>query len=631
MIGLLLTLGALALRTPSTSAHPGQGQPGQPDRDPPRRRRAAGAPQLRAVQAEVDQLQAQALGQDETSLQTRLAALTLASGRRAGDRARASRSCSTTPPAATAPAPTATRAPTRDKDEGKVFSKDLQVVVNGLWEAGAEAISVNGQRLTSRSAIRFAGEAILVNYRPLARPYTISVIGDPEDLQVEFAGNDGGAYARALKDNYGIRVSIDAADEPDPAGGDLAHRARGDACPSPPPHRAPSHRRAATSTILVHLVHVGEFTVIPLLGLIGGVLVGLLWGPDVPVALQPYLPIAVIAALDAVFGAVRAVLDGIFNDKVFVVSFLANVVVAAFIVFLGDQLGVGLAAQHRRRRRPRGADLLQRRLDPQAPVQGMSAATQPAEHRPAADRGSIGSWATAAAHGAAARHPGQRLRGAARDRASGFAIATQVQQTNQSGLEQLREDELVRILDDVSQEQDRLASDTRELETSRDRLLSGVDSSAEALQVRPGAARHPGHPHRHRPGHRARHRHHHQRPGPQGHRRPAARRAAGAARRRRRGRPDRRRAGGGRHLVRRRRRRDRDRRRAGRARPTSSRRSATAPRWPRRWRSPAGCRESVRGDGAQAVRASRPTTVAITALHSLSEPRYARPVPAPSP
>jgi small basic protein len=81
--------------------------------------------------------------------------------------------------------------------------------------------------------------------------------------------------------------------------------------------------------------------VIPLLGLVGGVLIGLLWGPDVPLVLQPYLPIAVIAALDAVFGAVRAVLDGIFNDKVFVVSFLANVMVAAFIVFLGDQLGVG--------------------------------------------------------------------------------------------------------------------------------------------------------------------------------------------------------------------------------------------------------------------------------------------------
>jgi small basic protein len=81
--------------------------------------------------------------------------------------------------------------------------------------------------------------------------------------------------------------------------------------------------------------------VIPVLGLLAGLAVGLFLDPSVPVWLQPYLPIAVIAAMDAVFGAIRAILDGIFNDKVFVVSFLSNVVVAAFIVFLGDQLGVG--------------------------------------------------------------------------------------------------------------------------------------------------------------------------------------------------------------------------------------------------------------------------------------------------
>ncbi len=80
---------------------------------------------------------------------------------------------------------------------------------------------------------------------------------------------------------------------------------------------------------------------IPALGLVVGLVIGLLLHPDVPLWLQPYLPIAVVAALDAVFGAVRAVLDGIFNDRVFVVSFLSNVVVAALIVFLGDQLGVG--------------------------------------------------------------------------------------------------------------------------------------------------------------------------------------------------------------------------------------------------------------------------------------------------
>ncbi|HIZ98167.1 MAG TPA: small basic family protein [Candidatus Janibacter merdipullorum] len=80
---------------------------------------------------------------------------------------------------------------------------------------------------------------------------------------------------------------------------------------------------------------------IPAFGLAAGIVLGLVLQPDVPVWMQPYLPIAVVAALDAVFGAVRATLDGIFNDKVFVVSFLSNVLVAAFIVFLGDQLGVG--------------------------------------------------------------------------------------------------------------------------------------------------------------------------------------------------------------------------------------------------------------------------------------------------
>jgi len=81
--------------------------------------------------------------------------------------------------------------------------------------------------------------------------------------------------------------------------------------------------------------------VIAIVGLVIGVVVGFFLEPTVPLALQPYLPIAVVAALDALFGGLRALLDGVFNDRVFVVSFLSNVVVAAFIVYLGDQLGVG--------------------------------------------------------------------------------------------------------------------------------------------------------------------------------------------------------------------------------------------------------------------------------------------------
>jgi small basic protein len=81
--------------------------------------------------------------------------------------------------------------------------------------------------------------------------------------------------------------------------------------------------------------------VIAAIGLLIGIVAGLLLQPTVPLWLQPYLPIAVVAALDAVFGGLRALLDGIFNDRVFIVSFLSNVVVAALIVFLGDHLGVG--------------------------------------------------------------------------------------------------------------------------------------------------------------------------------------------------------------------------------------------------------------------------------------------------
>jgi small basic protein len=81
--------------------------------------------------------------------------------------------------------------------------------------------------------------------------------------------------------------------------------------------------------------------VIAVLGLVLGVALGLFLKPDVPLFLEPYLPIAVVAALDAVFGALRAFLDGIFDDKVFVISFVSNVFIAALIVFTGDKLGVG--------------------------------------------------------------------------------------------------------------------------------------------------------------------------------------------------------------------------------------------------------------------------------------------------
>ena len=80
---------------------------------------------------------------------------------------------------------------------------------------------------------------------------------------------------------------------------------------------------------------------IAVIGLGIGIVIGFLTKPSVPIWLQPYLPIIIVAALDAVFGGIRALLERSFDDKVFVVSFLTNIVIAGLIVYLGDQLGVG--------------------------------------------------------------------------------------------------------------------------------------------------------------------------------------------------------------------------------------------------------------------------------------------------
>ncbi len=98
-------------------------------------------------------------------------------------------------------------------DTGRVRDRDMQRVVNGLWESGAEAISINGQRLTALSAIRAAGDAILVDNKPLVPPYTVLAVGDGQRLSTRFQDSADGLYLHALQENYGIRTAISAEDD----------------------------------------------------------------------------------------------------------------------------------------------------------------------------------------------------------------------------------------------------------------------------------------------------------------------------------------------------------------------------------------------------------------------------------
>ncbi|MGV9254768.1 DUF881 domain-containing protein [Streptomyces sp. NPDC003697] len=93
-------------------------------------------------------------------------------------------------------------------DTGRVRDRDMQRVVNGLWQSGAEAVTINGQRLTALSAVRAAGDAILVDNRPLVPPYTVLAVGDGDRLSSRFQNSPDGLYLHALQENFGIRTAI---------------------------------------------------------------------------------------------------------------------------------------------------------------------------------------------------------------------------------------------------------------------------------------------------------------------------------------------------------------------------------------------------------------------------------------
>jgi uncharacterized protein YlxW (UPF0749 family) len=104
-------------------------------------------------------------------------------------------------------------APEARSDRQQVLDGDLQRLVNGLWEAGAEAISINNQRLTQLSAIRTAGEAITVNFKPLRRPYVVSVIGNPDQMPARFVETRGGAWWLNLRSVYDVVFEMNSREE----------------------------------------------------------------------------------------------------------------------------------------------------------------------------------------------------------------------------------------------------------------------------------------------------------------------------------------------------------------------------------------------------------------------------------
>ncbi len=158
------------------------------------------AAKVDSLSSEISDLQEQALASDNPQLLADLAAVELVSGASA----------------VTGPGLTVELADAQDvlSDDplNRVQDIDLQIVVNGLWAAGAEAVSVNGQRLTSLSTIRHVQQAILVDLVPLSSPYTVSAIGDTQPMQIEFSRGPAAGHLAILTSRYGISAQVSGAE-----------------------------------------------------------------------------------------------------------------------------------------------------------------------------------------------------------------------------------------------------------------------------------------------------------------------------------------------------------------------------------------------------------------------------------
>jgi uncharacterized protein YlxW (UPF0749 family) len=96
---------------------------------------------------------------------------------------------------------------TADLELARVYDSDVQLLVNALWARGAESVSINKSRLTSTSAIRSAGDAILVNYRPLLPPFVISAIGD-NDLRDRLIKHPDYLDLQFVVKTYGLGFNV---------------------------------------------------------------------------------------------------------------------------------------------------------------------------------------------------------------------------------------------------------------------------------------------------------------------------------------------------------------------------------------------------------------------------------------
>lgn len=122
--------------------------------------------------------------------------------------------------------------PTTKDERSTVLASDLSNLVNGLRQAGAEAVAISGHRITTTTPIRSAGSAITVDYVSLSPPYTVYALGDPQELEARFGRTASASWWLYLQQSFGIQFSFTRAsgelDVPGQNRSQLQHAMKGD-------------------------------------------------------------------------------------------------------------------------------------------------------------------------------------------------------------------------------------------------------------------------------------------------------------------------------------------------------------------------------------------------------------------
>ncbi|WP_332662783.1 DUF881 domain-containing protein [Aeromicrobium sp.] len=111
--------------------------------------------------------------------------------------------------AATGPGITVVASPSAlQNPDGSISDRDLQIMVNGLWYAGAEAVAINGQRIGTLTGIHTANGVINVNYHDIVPPYTVVAIGPSDTLLQRFENNPAGRYWASRQKEASVQFGV---------------------------------------------------------------------------------------------------------------------------------------------------------------------------------------------------------------------------------------------------------------------------------------------------------------------------------------------------------------------------------------------------------------------------------------